>query len=409
MDATGREGSLLGPTSQESDGGQAAPLSGAEATQNRSDSSSTSTGSNTGEVPAAVASYALAAANAGAPGTSLSSGSGAGSGSRTPAEPEFVNMNGPLPPIAEHNTHSEMYSETTSSMGDGSRMGGSTAGISPTRPVRPNSGSTLNPNVRPSVSAMGDSVVAESSQLDPASTSVASHDESSALMPPLPAAASGAGAAATAGTAAAAMASTVPADDADERFHTFSVNSLGDSLGADAQEGASDAGQATLHPPSDQMGSVHASLSSDPSAAGASPGVAGGLSVSGSDAATTSSSSPPPATFGAASYPKLTPSATGPGGAAPGESGPLEQNLVSITQLGSIGILADQGSQSNPTEDPAGLPSSQASSSDAVRFATGPPALPCAACFALCRLLCLVPPALLAVCCHAQHAVACCD
>ena len=364
MDLAGREGSLQGPTSQESDGGIATPLSGGDAAQNRSDSSGTSTGSNTGEVPAAGAGHASAASNVGAAGGSSGGGGGNGSGARPPAEPEFVSMNGPRPPIAEHNTHSEMNSETTSSMGDGSRMGGASAGISPTLPVRPSSGSTLNPNLHPAAAAapMGDSVAAESSQLDPASASVASLGGSSALVVPV---------AAGAAAAAAAHAHPEHAEEQDS-FHTFSVNSWGDSMGREGETVASDVAQAALHPPSDHMGSIAASHASSEgrSAVGSSRGVHSGMSSVG--AGTTSSTSQPaaPSQFGAASYPRLTPSATGPGGAAPaGESGPLERNLTSITQLGSIGILADQGSQSNPTEvDPensgAVLPSSQASSGE---------------------------------------------
>lgn len=367
LPAGAREGSLPGPLSQDSDGGLAAPLSAAD--HNRSDSSGNSTGSgNTGEVPGAGNSYAFTSANVAAAGNG--NGNGNGNAPRTQMEPDFVSVNGPLTPIAEHVAHSEMNtnSETNSSMGDGSRMGGSsTAGISPTVPGagRTGSGSTLNPAVRSN--AMGDSVAAESSLLDPTSASLASQQGDSSAV--LPAAAAVVG---TAGAAAVAMASTAPGskeEESPEHFHTFSVDSW-DEAHKEGGSLADESGQVAVHPTSDQMNTNHSS--SAPSAAGASPGSGAAGSVS--EAATTSSNSPPPSTFGAAAYPMLTPTATGPGGTTQGTSGALEQNLVSITQLGSIGIGGsigmDQNSRgSNATEDTSahGVLPSSTSSADEVR------------------------------------------
>lgn len=332
---SGRDGSLQGPLSQDSDGGQAAPLASQDGGHNRSDSSGNSAGSgNTGDVPSAGNSYAFASAGA-AP------GSGNGNGSRS--ESEFLSMNGgPLPPIAEHVTHSEMNSESThSSMGDGSRMGGgSTAGISPRLPTsaRHNIGSTLNPNVRPG-GAVGDAAAADSSLMEP-STTISNSSQIGDSSVIISSAAAGAAGVTAAAVGMAALAPQAEAEEP-ETFHTLqdSVNSTGAYQQSDGH------GEALLRPTSDQMQSMPGSVSAAPSPAGDM-----------SDATTGSTASNPP-TFGASSYPKLVPTATGPGVRAEGESGALEHSLGHVTSLGSMGIGTT-----------GAMPTSQASSTDQVCY-----------------------------------------
>lgn len=327
-----REGSLQAPLSQDSDGGHTSPLADRDPLQKSSGSSSGNSGGGSGGDASAAAGQTAAAANVAA-----AAGAAGANGGRNSTEREFVSVNGPLSPIAEHITHSEINSETTSStMGDGSRMGSSTAGmgsstagISHGMPPRPTSGgSSLNPQFR---TAVGDTVAAESSLLDPSESimSQSQYDESSAVVPQsdsiaFSGAAVGAAAAGAEVAGAAAMAEPDEDEDEHETFHSVQRTSLQDTMPRDEEALAS---------------------SED-----VQPGVS----------------------YGAAAYPKLVPSATGHG--TRGESSSLDHGLASVTQLGSMGIadMSDAGSQSRShshshhSHQGAVLPSSQASSVDLV-------------------------------------------
>jgi hypothetical protein len=256
------------PHSQDSDGGIATPLSLQDAAHKRSDSGN-SAASNTGEFSGGSGStYAFASTAAAAGAASMKSDSGMTRSSSRETDYGRRSNGVSLPVIMEHVSHSERNSETNSSMGDGSRMdGGSTAGIQPAVPVRNRARDSI-----------GEHLPAESSQLEPASSSLRS----------LPGTSYAASSAAVVGAAAAAVAAAPVATastpehvehESDEpRAASTSGTSWYESVNRPESSMMSEAGQ-----PVQQAASIH--TSTQPSSQGASG--AGGGAASATGASTT--------------------------------------------------------------------------------------------------------------------------